>query len=698
MEAYLGKLLAVLYVALGLGFVIFIHELGHFLLAKWSGVKVLRFSIGFGPVLVSYRKGIGLRFGSSTRRYEALVQAEREGTIPASAPELGETEYVLSVLPLGGFVHMLGEGPQDPASERSTDPRAYHNKSVGARMLIISAGVLMNLIFGLVCASALYLGKTVEIAPRIGAVDAGQVAYEAGIRPGDEIVAVDGRAGVSFDDLRRLIAFSGAGQALRLDIRRAGQEELLHLTVSPYRTAHYDIPTIGIGPSPSLALSTLQPFSLPPGMEGAPKGPDGGFQPGDTVIALGPAGETPTPVASPEELNRLLSRYANRPIDVVVERAAKDRDKGKGVAKGPTPKQATITVPVNHFVDFGLRLAIEPIVAIRPDSPAAKAGFREGDRIVKVDGREDFDPMRLPDECFWKAGEPLTFEVERRTAGGVIETITLTATPDDTPIWAEPVYRDEPLEVPGLGLAYGIAPKIVAIRPGSPAAKSRLKVGDVIRSLTYTQSVPGQKEGEKVTLAFDKQRASWAYAFDQLQNEPKQAVLLSVANSETPVTITPAPVADWFNPRRGLEFQVWTRELPPQDPIAAAQRGLRDTWDSVLSIYATISGLVQGRIGKDAVGGPIKIADFAYGAARLGWKSFLPFLGMLSINLAVINFLPIPPLDGGQFLLLLFEVVRGRPLPERWQLAFLAAGIAFVLGLLLFVSVNDIWSYFRPAG
>ena len=98
-------------VVFGLGFVIFIHELGHFLLAKWNGVKVEKFSIGFGPTLLGFRRG--------------------------------ETEYVLAAIPLGGFVKMLGEGLEEEAN-KSTDPRSFTNKSVGARMAIISAGVIMN--------------------------------------------------------------------------------------------------------------------------------------------------------------------------------------------------------------------------------------------------------------------------------------------------------------------------------------------------------------------------------------------------------------------------------------------------------------------------------------------------------------------------------------------------------------------------
>ena len=113
---------------------IFIHELGHFLLAKWNGVKVEKFSIGFGTTIFGFRRG--------------------------------ETEYVIAAIPLGGFVKMLGEGPDDETS-KSTDPRAYPNKSVGARMAIISAGVIMNVFLGLACFVYAY-GHGMEETPGEG--------------------------------------------------------------------------------------------------------------------------------------------------------------------------------------------------------------------------------------------------------------------------------------------------------------------------------------------------------------------------------------------------------------------------------------------------------------------------------------------------------------------------------------------------
>ncbi len=121
LKGTLDTVLHILYVALGLGLVIFFHELGHFAVAKWCGVLVERFSLGFGPILWSFKKG--------------------------------DTEYALSAVPFGGYVKMLGQDDMDPSQmtneEIAEDPRSYTAKSVGQRMAIISAGVIMNIITGL---------------------------------------------------------------------------------------------------------------------------------------------------------------------------------------------------------------------------------------------------------------------------------------------------------------------------------------------------------------------------------------------------------------------------------------------------------------------------------------------------------------------------------------------------------------------
>ena len=131
-------------------------------------------------------------------------------------------------------------------------------------------------------------------------------------------------------------------------------------------------------------------------------------------------------------------------------------------------------------------MEIEPISGIRKDSPAEAAGFRKGDRIVKVNGQGDFDPIRLPGLCFASAGKPMTFEVERDGGAGKRHTETLTVTPDDTPPRTKLAFsRANRSTSRASGCAIPVRTHVVAVRPDSPAAKAGLKPGDVINALDH---------------------------------------------------------------------------------------------------------------------------------------------------------------------------------------------------------------------
>ncbi len=675
----LTSLLNIIKVAVGLGFVIFLHELGHFLLAKWNGVKVEKFSIGFGRTLIGFTRG--------------------------------ETEYVLAAIPLGGFVKMLGEGPEDKAS-KSTDPRAYPNKSVGARMMIISAGVVMNLLLGLACFVYAY-GQGMEETPaQVGIVKAGGPAYEAGVRPGDQIVAIDDRQDIDFASLMLKVRLSGAGQPLRFDIRRPGEKDLIRMSIEPRREATADVPSIGVTPDSSLELDEI-PYEDPPGIVPPVKEPATRLKPGMTLVALGPVGAEPVKVAHAQDYHRLLARWADQPLDLVfegrAEPTAKTGEAGAN-AKGQ-PTQLKMTLPPNHFVDFGFTLTIEPISSIQGGSIAERAGFRKGDRIVAIDGQTDFDPMRLPTIVQKSAGKAMTFEVERpepASDGGTESSkqVTLTATPDDSPAWVEPILPGEPLDIPGLGLAYPVLPLVAAVVPGSPADKAGIKKGDTISALTFlppkeTESSDKDKASagakararprlKNTTLEFSEERPDWPMAFSTLQLLPRQAVELTVNHSNKPIVITPEPVDDWSNPLRGLRFRTLVRQLPPQSVGVALQRGFDDTVDNILTIYAIIRSLVQQRVSTKVLGGPPAIAQMAYASAATGWTALIHFLGILSINLAVLNFLPIPPLDGGQMAFLIAEKIRGKPLPDSAVIVGSWMGLLLVLGLMAFVIFQDV--------
>lgn len=181
-----------------LGVLIFVHELGHFAAAKWAGVGVQTFSLGFGPRLIGKR--------------------------------IGETDYRLSAIPLGGFVKMVGESPTDEVSPEE-EARSFSHKSVWKRMIIVAAGPLSNVALAVVAyyVLAIVWGQPVLTA-EVGEVLKDMPAQAAGVQTGDVIKAVDGTPIDRWDQLRESVRLSG-GKPVDLLIERAGQQ--LNLSITP---------------------------------------------------------------------------------------------------------------------------------------------------------------------------------------------------------------------------------------------------------------------------------------------------------------------------------------------------------------------------------------------------------------------------------------------------------------------------------
>src|SRR5207253_196849 len=190
-------LVAIAKAALGLSLVVFLHELGHFLAAKWCDVHVTTFSIGFGPA------------------------------IPGCHFKRGETTYKLALFPLGGYVQMVGQVDGDEGSDGSEDdPRSFRNKTVGQRMLIISAGVIMNVILAVVCFVVVFRGPGKDrIAGVIGAVETGAPAFKYGLRSGAEILQIGEVRNPFFENLMVRVMAAMPGEKLEFIAKRPGDDQ-----------------------------------------------------------------------------------------------------------------------------------------------------------------------------------------------------------------------------------------------------------------------------------------------------------------------------------------------------------------------------------------------------------------------------------------------------------------------------------------
>ena len=187
--------------------VVFFHELGHFLVARWAGVKVLTFSLGFGPELAGFN--------------------DRHGT-----------RWRLSAIPLGGYVRFFGDESEASTPATATlaamsaeeRARSFHHKKLGARAAIVAAGPIANFILAIVIFAGLFvvLGKPNATA-RVDKVLEGSAAAVAGFQPGDLVVAIDGNKIDNFSDMQRVVGL-GAGQPLSFTVKRGDDQVTLQAT------------------------------------------------------------------------------------------------------------------------------------------------------------------------------------------------------------------------------------------------------------------------------------------------------------------------------------------------------------------------------------------------------------------------------------------------------------------------------------
>ncbi|MDA0808194.1 MAG: site-2 protease family protein [Planctomycetota bacterium] len=649
MSELLTKAVHILYVALGLGLVIFFHELGHFAVAKWCGVFVERFSIGFGPILCSFKRG--------------------------------DTEYALSLIPFGGYVKMLGQDDMDPSQltteEIAQDPRAYSAKNVPQRMGIISAGVIMNVITGMLFFGiAFRLG--VDSSPSVvGHAVVGKPAWEKGIRSGDVFTRINGRETKSFQDILRGTTLS------RGDIQIEGHHadgETFKVVIQPDASGLRRM--IGVSDARSLKVAEIGNDVKTTVVPGSPaEAVKDAFREDSLIVSF-----DGTPIETYAQLQTLLARHRSEVIDLGI----KQGDEVRSVLLKPA-----------RFREVGLWMDIEQIAAIQDGSPAAKGGLKVGDKITSVNGVDvgkAINPLHLAEHLEMLAGQEVEIRVKRTVEGSPkLEEVTVKLTPDDTPAWIEYPFSDgTPLGIPSIGVAYHLTSNVLKVLPDSPAAKAGVPEGGVLESVKIESDDETYNKifaDKSIELKFvDPTKKSMAFALWQFQEVPDAKVTLKFKGDVKQYEIKPVPSKEeWYIAQRGIFLQPQSQLLIADTWGDAFRMGVYQTQNTGLDIYMTLRNLISRDLSPQNLSGPVGIAKVAYAVSKQGIPQLLMFLGFLSINLAILNFLPIPVLDGGHMVFLIWEGVTRRKPSEKVLIAASYVGMAFVLGLMLFVIYLDIF-------
>jgi regulator of sigma E protease len=550
-----------------LGVLVFVHELGHFLVAKLFDVKVLKFSLGFGPAI-----GIGKYRLAFTR---------------------GETEYVVAWFPLGGFVKMLGENPdeevREPAEGESAAefepaepidpadiPRAFNNKPVWQRLLVLFAGPAMNLLLPVV----IFIGVLTVGMPRpepvIGTIEPGSPAAKAGLAVGDRVIAVRGEPvqwwDAVEDDLR-----ARPGESVPIRVERGGESIDAALALEDRAGmdavgAPAQVGWSGLGHSRLAAIAGIPTANAPAGATD--------LRSGDRIVAV--AGD------DVEDWVGFASRYAaagkSGDVAVRVER----------LAEGQTePQQHELTLPALGSVEaLGVVPATVLVAGTTPDSPAAKADLRAGDLIVAVDGAP--------------VGSFAAFSELVRASGGRALEIT----------YARGGERRE----------ISVKPQMLEADTGLGIPEERYLIGIT----AHAAAVQG------------------AVGIDRETN-----------------------------------------------PLVSIPRAVGMTAELTKTFLAGLKRLVSGDVSRKQLAGPIGIAEIAHNAFEQGWFAYLTTLILISINLAVLNLLPIPVLDGGQALLIAIEGIKRSPLSIRTRDIVQQIGVTVMVMLMGLAFWNDLsrhWS------
>jgi regulator of sigma E protease len=562
-----------------LAILIVFHELGHFLLAKMLGVRVLVFSVGFGPRLLGFTyKG---------------------------------TEYRLSAIPLGGYVRLFGESLEGDYSEEEKKWSFMH-QAIWRKSLIAVAGPVFNFILPVILLFAMLIGVEQVYLAKIGTILDNSPAQKAGLLPDDRILSVNNLKVETFSDLAEKIAHNPDTQ-LALEVSRkspSGQEEILTIQLTPEaKPAHNPLEKnkkVGrIGIMPAIALPTILIYPHSPLLKA-------GLENFDQIIAI-----------NDESIN---SAFA-------LENALPKLHSGAHIKVLRTRDEKSETL--NFTIQELALLKQDYNITIKPDIDAdlIASDLVKKSKSMLFDAQKSFSPLGLS------------------LAEAVITSISVDSVADN------------------LGLKLGS--RLIALDGEAILGEGRLQ-----------EMLLGDLKASHVLAALSPTGEPQIFLFNMPEATEKKLGL-------------DANLYEIF----GVKLKENYKAGEPITRVVGIKEAFVRSCSQTYAIGAmTLKSLwlfVSGEVAPSQLSGPIMIFDIAHQAAQKGLHYYLFIMCLLSVNLGLLNLLPVPALDGGHLLLFGIEAIQRKPLSQRTRAVATQIGFALLLCLMAFAIFNDLVRVFR---
>ena len=587
MYSAVGTIWDIIRTLLVVGVIIFAHELGHFLAAKRLGIKVERFSIGFGPRLLGFKRG--------------------------------DTEYRVSWFPIfGGYVKMAGE---NPAEERDEEEEGlFRSAPVSHRAVVALAGPGMNMILGVVAFALAYMvGLPPDLGTTIGYVEHDTPASKAGIVTNDKILSIDGYKVRTWDDVRENVSIK-PGEEIRVDLIR-GRSEEISLRVVPERFEGF-----------------IHSVNLKPQI----------YLDGETI---------------PEEWRREFGSY-----DILLSQDATVSVEETDSKWLVTDKDSRYSIrKEGNKVDIYLGTDLEKTSLIFS---------------VDLDLPGELDKSTIP--------EYLRQRLENNGTSFSSDAIVVVEEPGSKwaivdkgrryPIAKEnnslDIYRE--MEIGKIGIYPVIKPIIGEVEPGSAGAEAGFRSGDLV------EAINGKEIGHIIEL------------FNEIQDSPTKEVTLTVSRTEGAAENIPL---EFHKNGQPISFEgvSWLSSGVPVSlgPITAFRKAVLGTVRMVGKVFQFLKRLIIREVSAKYVAGPVGIVQITMSVVKTGMAGVLRLAGFLSVNLGVVNMLPLFITDGALIVFLVIEKLRGKPLERKRQIFIQQLGVGFIIFLFIALTYNDILRWIR---